>query len=108
MEIDPIDVKSILDSKNNFKLVDVREEGEYEICKIDGSVLIPLGIIKESKSLDLNNLQKSDLIITYCHHGKRSLMAAELIKAMGYTNVKSMKGGIEEWSLKIDNNISRY
>ncbi len=108
MEIEPAEVKRMFDVKENFKLVDVREPGEYEICKIDRSILIPLGDIRERKMEKLNGLQKSDVIITQCHHGKRSLTAAEILKDMGFTQVKSMKGGIEEWSLQIDNTVPRY
>lgn len=108
MEIDPPEVKTMMDQGAAFKLIDVREPGEYEICRIDGSILIPLGDVKERKPEKLNGLQKSDIIVTQCHHGKRSLTAAEILKEMGYTNVKSMRGGIEEWSLQVDSNIPRY
>ena len=108
MEVEPVEVKRMFDTGEKFKLVDVREVGEYEICKIEGSTLIPLSEIRERRSEKLNGLQLDDRIVTQCHHGKRSLDAAEILKEMGFSNVKSMKGGIEEWSLQIDSTVPRY
>ena len=108
MELEPTEVKRMMDAGENFKLVDVREISEYEICKIEGSTLIPLSDIRERRVEKLNSLQPRDYIVTQCHHGKRSLDAAEILKEMGYPNVKSMKGGIEEWSLQVDSSVSRY
>ncbi len=108
MEIEPTSVKAMMDSKKSFKLVDVREPSEYGICKIEGSILIPLGDVKARDQALLNGLDPADEIITHCHHGVRSLTAAEILKEMGFTNVKSMSGGIDEWSVQVDKNIARY
>ena len=108
MEIEPAVVKQMLDESKNFKLVDVRSEGEYQICKINGSTLIPLDIIEERKIEKLNGLKKSDEIVLHCKAGVRSLKAAKALKELGFENVKSMRGGIEEWSEKIDSSVPRY
>ncbi len=108
MEIEPTAVKTMMDNKKSFKLVDVREPSEYGICKIDGSILIPLGDVKARDRALLNGLDPSDEIITHCHHGVRSLTAAEILKEMGFNNVKSMSGGIDEWSIQIDETVARY
>lgn len=108
MEIEPAVVKQMLDESKNFKLVDVRSENEYQICKINGSTLIPLDVIEERKMEKLNGLKKSDEIVLHCKAGVRSLKAAKALKELGFENVKSMRGGIEEWSEKIDSSVPRY
>jgi sulfur-carrier protein adenylyltransferase/sulfurtransferase len=108
MEIEPTAVKNMMDSKKSFKLVDVREPSEYDICKIEGSILVPLGDVKARDQALLNGLNPADEIVTHCHHGVRSLTAAEILKEMGFNNVKSMSGGINEWSIQVDENVARY
>ena len=108
LEITPETVKQMLDSGRNFKLIDVRGQGEYEICRINGSTLIPLDIIEERNIDKLNGLQKSDEIVLHCKAGVRSMKAAKALIDLGFTNVKSMRGGIEEWSEKIDPSVPRY
>ena len=107
-EVSPEEVKQKLDESDNFTLVDVREPSEYDICRIDGSVLIPLGEIEKMKPKNLNGISKSDQIILHCKAGVRSLKAAKALKKMGFENVKSMAGGIEDWSERIDSSIPKY
>jgi len=108
MEIEPKAVKAMMDNKKSFKLVDVREPSEFGICKIEGSILVPLGDVKARDRSLLNGLDPADEIVTHCHHGVRSLTAAEILKEMGFTNVKSMSGGIDEWSVQVDESVARY
>ena len=108
LEIPVEDVKRMLDASEKFTLVDVREPSEYDICRIDGSVLIPLGKIEEMKPQNLNGLSRNDQIVLHCKAGVRSLKAVKALKKMGFENVKSMAGGIEEWSEKIDSSVPRY
>ncbi|MGY8762620.1 MAG: molybdopterin-synthase adenylyltransferase MoeB [Nitrospinaceae bacterium] len=107
-EISAKNVKQKLDQADNFTLVDVREPSEYEICRIDGSILIPLGKIEEMKPQNLSGISKNDQLILHCKAGVRSLKAAKALKKMGFENVKSMAGGIEEWSESIDPTVPRY
>ena len=104
MEITPLEVKKLLDKGHPFNLIDVRGEGEYEICKIEGSTLMPLDELKDL----LHTLDPDDEIVAYCHHGMRSLKALRLMKEMGFTNVKSMAGGIDLWAIEIDTSLPRY
>ncbi len=108
LEIEPAVVKQMLDENKNFKLVDVRNEGEYQICKINGSTLIPLDVIEERKIEKLNGLKKTDEIVLHCKAGVRSLKAVKALQDIGFENVKSMRGGIEEWAEKIDTSVPRY
>lgn len=110
---EPADVKEIsvedLYEKRKIKdgkvqLIDVREPHEYEICKIDGSKLIPLGEIKDRTS----ELDPDAEIVVHCHHGGRSMKAAKMLQEKGFTNVINLKGGIDEWAEKLDPKMSRY
>ena len=108
LEISVEEVKGFLDSGKDFKLIDVRETSEYDICRIEGSVLIPLGVIEERKIENLNGLNKSDEIVLHCKAGVRSLKALKALRETGFTNLKSMRGGINEWSEKIDASVPMY
>jgi len=108
LEISVEEVKSFLDSGKDFKLIDVRETSEYDICRIEGSTLIPLGVIEERKIEKLNGLDKSDEIVLHCKAGVRSLKALKALREVGFTNLKSMRGGISEWSEKIDSSVPMY
>jgi len=108
LEIPAEEVKLKLDGSGKFTLVDVREPSEYDICRIDGSVLIPLGLIEEMKPKNLNGLSPNDEIILHCKAGVRSLKAVKALKKMGFENVKSMAGGIEAWSDNIDPSVPKY
>jgi rhodanese-related sulfurtransferase len=85
-------------------LVDVREQWEYDLCKISGATLIPLGTIPAN----LNAFLDADEVICYCHHGMRSLDAASWLRQQGVESAKSMAGGIERWSVEIDPSVPRY
>lgn len=69
LEITPAEVKARLDRGENVVLVDVREPWEFEICRIKGAKLVPLGSLAAS----LNTLPDVDELVCYCHHGMRSL-----------------------------------
>jgi rhodanese-related sulfurtransferase len=85
-------------------LVDVREPWEYDLCRIPGATLIPLGTLPAN----LNTLLDADEVICYCHHGMRSLDAAVWLRHQGVESAKSMAGGIERWSVEVDPNVPRY
>ena len=100
------DLKKKLDAKEEFLLIDVREEFEYEIAKIEGSKLIPLSQI-ESRLAELESYKGKE-IVAHCHHGGRSRKALEILSSNGFSNLKNVTGGIDVWSLEIDSTIPRY
>ena len=103
-EINVQDLKKMFSDKKKFVLVDVREPNEYEICKIPGSKLIPLGdIVKRANELD-----SADDIVLQCHFGGRSAKATELLQGLGFKKVKNLAGGIDAWSQEIDPSVPRY
>jgi adenylyltransferase/sulfurtransferase len=104
LEITPADTKLRLDRGENLLLVDVREPWEFEICRIEGAKLIPMGAIPAN----LQALDTGDEVICYCHHGMRSLDVAVWLRGQGVERAKSLAGGIERWSLEIDPRVPRY
>ena len=104
LEITPTAVKARLDRGEKLVLVDVREPWEYEVCRIEGAKLVPLGALASS----VKTLPDVDEVICYCHHGMRSLDAAAWLRFQGIEKAKSMAGGIERWSLEVDSKIPRY
>ncbi|MGH7673220.1 MAG: molybdopterin-synthase adenylyltransferase MoeB [Gemmatimonadales bacterium] len=85
-------------------VVDVREPHEYEIAHIEGTKLIPLGELPSR----LTELDGHAEIVTHCHHGVRSMKALEILKGAGFSKVRSLKGGIDAWSVDVDRNVPRY
>jgi adenylyltransferase/sulfurtransferase len=104
LEITPAEVKDRLDRGENVVLVDVREPWEFEICRIEGAKLVPLGSLAAS----LNALPDVDELICYCHHGMRSLDVAAWLRFQGFERAKSLAGGIERWSREVDSRVPRY
>jgi adenylyltransferase/sulfurtransferase len=88
----------------NVVLVDVRESYEWEICHIRDAVLIPLGELPDR----LNEFEGQTDIVTYCHTGVRSLRALEILKAAGFSKVRSLRGGIDAWAVEVDPTLARY
>jgi rhodanese-related sulfurtransferase len=104
LQISPKAVSERIARGDNLLLVDVREPWEYDLCRIPGARLIPLGTLPAA----LNAMLDRDDVICYCHRGMRSLDAAAWLRQQGVENAKSMAGGIERWSAEIDPNVPRY
>ena len=103
-EISVEELKKLMDRKERFELVDVRSEDESRICKLPGSKLIPLPDLKTR----LDEIDEDKLVIVQCHHGIRSLRALEILEQNGFEKVKSLAGGIDAWSERIDSSVPRY
>lgn len=98
------EMKEKLDRGEKIVLIDVREPWEYNICKIPGAQLIPLGTLAtEYKKLDPNAE-----IVLHCHMGMRSMDATQFLLQQGFKNAKNLAGGINAWSLQIDPSVPRY
>ena len=102
--IDVVEVKQKLDRGDDFTLIDVREPHEYQIAKIPGSILIPLGQLPNR----LQELDKNADIVAHCKSGGRSQKAVDLLKQSGFQNVRNMTGGILAWSDKVDPTVPKY
>ena len=97
------ELKRKMDARENFSLIDVREPFEFDIAKIDGATLIPLGEI----ATRIDELENEEIIV-HCHSGARSAQAVDLMRKAGLTNVYNLEGGIDAWSEEIDPSVPRY
>ena len=101
MKISAEDAKEIMDSTDDFVLIDVREDDEYAGGHIAGALLIPYGEIEERAENEL--MDKDQTILVYCRSGRRSAIAAQTLTELGYTDVRDF-GGIIDWSYDIETN----
>jgi molybdopterin/thiamine biosynthesis adenylyltransferase/rhodanese-related sulfurtransferase len=98
------ELKTRLDRQDTFLLLDVREPQEFEICRIPGSVLIPLGDLPSR----LAELEGHDDLVVHCKSGVRSGKAVALLHAAGYSRARNLRGGILAWIDRIDQTLPRY
>lgn len=94
-EVDISYVKDKVNSSQEFRLIDVREDHEWTLGHIPKATHISRGVIERDIEKLIPN--KNEHIILYCGGGFRSVLAAYNLQNMGYTNVVSMDGGIREW-----------
>ncbi len=99
-----VELKAKIDNQDDFILLDVREEAEYTFAHITNSLLIPLN--KIPANLDALDAKKE--IVVLCHHGVRSMQAANFLTQVGFSNVSNVTGGIDAWSLQCDSSVARY
>lgn len=107
MSIKQITAKQLqqrLNQEDSLNLLDVREVHEFDFARIEHSQLIPLSQIAQR----YNELAPDQEWIVICHHGRRSMMAAEFLAAQGFSNVINLTGGIDAWSLDCDVSVPRY
>ncbi len=89
------DVKKKLDSKDDFTLIDVREESEFAGGRIPTAIHLSKGIIERDIEKTVPDFDRK--LILYCGGGFRSAMSADNLQKMGYKNVYSMDGGWTAW-----------
>jgi molybdopterin/thiamine biosynthesis adenylyltransferase/rhodanese-related sulfurtransferase len=87
-----------------FVLLDVREPFEFEMARIEGANLIPLGELPAR----WQELDREKEIFVFCHSGVRSVRAAEFLRSAGFSKVANVAGGIDAWSEEIDPDVPRY
>jgi adenylyltransferase/sulfurtransferase len=103
-EISAVDLKRRLDRGDRLTLVDVREPNEFQINRIPGAVLIPLGEVPRR----YRELNPDDEIVVSCKVGVRSARAADFLRSVGFTRVLNLRGGILEWIDKVDPSQPKY
>lgn len=86
--------------------IDVRQPWEHELAALPGSVLVPLNEL-QSRIKELTP-PSGAMVVTFCHHGVRSLTAAGILERNGFEQVYSLGGGIDAWSREIDASLARY
>jgi molybdopterin/thiamine biosynthesis adenylyltransferase/rhodanese-related sulfurtransferase len=98
------ELKTKIDRKEKFVLVDVREPFEYDISRIPGSKLIPLGELPAR----LSELDSADDIVLHCKVGGRSAKALRILQEAGFRKLNNLQGGITAWSDDVDPSIPKY
>ena len=104
-EITVKELKEKMDAGEDFQLIDVRQPNEWEIAKIEGAKLIPLGEILQR----MDELDDSKEIVMQCKSGGRSARAIMMLEQAGYKGeMANLVGGIGAWSAEIDPSVPQY
>ena len=100
------DLKTKIDKKENFLLIDVREPSEFEIVRIPGSVLIPKQGFLDGSALA--GLPQDKPIILHCKSGVRSAECLAILKSAGFADATHVSGGVVAWAKQIDTSLPVY
>lgn len=103
MQVPPKEVVELRRRDRRARLIDVRTEDEWEIARIEGAELLTQELFDE-----LRAAPKDTVMVFYCHSGVRSLDAAAYFAGHGFTNARSMIGGILAWSDDVDPSVPKY
>ena len=105
LEITVEELRALMDASGPAPLLlDVRRYDERETAIIGGCEHIPLDELEDR----MDELDPAAEYVVYCHHGVRSLSAAAMLEAAGFTRPTSLRGGIDAWSVRIDPSVPRY
>lgn len=104
-EFNAAQLKTYLDTCDEQPLLlDVRQPWEFDVCKIENSVLVPMSTIPaEIESFDLN---RETVVI--CHHGIRSRRVGNYLEQAGFNNIINLSGGVKEWARTVDKQMTTY
>ncbi|SRR5699024_402074 len=102
-EITVQELQKMIENKEDFQLIDVREDFENEVSNL-GGFHIPLGGIM----LETEKIAKDKPVIIHCRSGKRSAQAIQQLEEKGFDNLANLKGGILAWQKEIDPSIEVY
>ena len=104
-EFSALQLKAYLDSSEEQPLLlDVRQPWEFDVCKLDNSVLVPMSTIPSNvESLDTN---RETVVI--CHHGIRSRSVGRFLEQSGFSNIINLSGGMAQWAKTVDTQMSTY
>lgn len=85
-------------------LLDVRDDWERHLCRLDGSLHIPM----EEVGFRTEELPAEAEIVVYCHHGVRSAAVVHHLQGLGFANVKNLAGGLAAWARTVDPTMRQY
>lgn len=89
---------------DNPLLLDVRQPWEFDVCKIDNSVLVPMSRIPEQ----IDSLDRTREIVVICHHGIRSRSVGRYLQHAGFSRVINLSGGLDQWARTVDTQMPTY
>ena len=99
------DVKLALDHGEKLTLLDVREPWEFEVARLEGATLSPMGDVPSRAHQELD---PEEHIVVFCHRGVRSLNVTNWLREQGFEKAQSMAGGIDRWSKVVDSSVPVY
>ena len=103
-EMPPNELKARLDSGRPPILLDVRQDWETKLCRLDNAIHIPI----EEIELRTEELNPQSEIVVYCHQGVRSAAVAEYLRSLGFGDVRNLAGGLDLWARSVDPSMRRY
>ena len=103
MQVEPSDVKSWLDSEADFEFIDCRTPDEWQLARMEGAELLDY-----DNSGRYMELPKDRKLVFACKSGIRSLDVAAYFKGHGFTEVYSMRGGLDAWREQVDSSVPSY
>jgi molybdopterin/thiamine biosynthesis adenylyltransferase/rhodanese-related sulfurtransferase len=103
-ELSVQELKAMMDGREKFFLLDVREPVEWEIARLPGATLIPLGELPDR----LDDVPRNQKVLVHCKSGARSARAVGLLRSAGYEDAWNVAGGINAWSQEIDDTVTLY
>ena len=105
LEISPADLHARLQSGEDWQLVDVREDMEFDYCHLPGSLLLPLDELPRRAA----EIRTEGPVVVICHHGVRSARALGYLRQrLGRTNVLNLRGGVAAWAEQVDPTFPQY
>lgn len=104
IQIQPTDLAEELKGDSPPRLLDVRQQDELDIVKLEQSQMVTQELVQTIMS----DWPKDTPMVMVCHHGVRSLEAASYMIGHGFTNVRSLIGGIDAWAEQVDTSLARY
>jgi rhodanese-related sulfurtransferase len=103
-EISAQELQARLAGADRPLLLDVRQDWETRLCRLENAVHIPI----EEIEMRADELSADDEIVVYCHQGVRSAAVAEYLRQRGFKNVKNLRGGLDFWARTVDPSMRRY
>lgn len=105
-QIGPAELKAWLDDPQRPppELLDVRENWEFQFCRIEGSRLIPMGHVPT----EAGTLDREREMVVICHHGVRSFSVCRFLEYNGFTRVSNLAGGVAAWAREVDPGMPTY
>ena len=99
LNISPEEAKVLMDTQEDYVILDVRTQEEFDAGHIPGAILIPNTEIADRAEQELPD--KDQLLLVYCRSGNRSKQASQILVELGYTNIREF-GGINDWPYEIE------
>ena len=100
----PTELASYIQTGHTPVLLDVREPWEWNLCRLPGTVLIPMHELPTR----IEELNKGAETVVICHHGVRSYHAARYLETKGFENIINLTGGVAAWAEEVDPAMPRY